>query len=437
MKIVSRRIRGLLGCALLANLALAACSAAATPTDPLPTLPETTPTLTARASEIPSPTATRTVTPVPPTRTPRVEDTPTATQAALEGEPIVLQFIEMVNSSMGWGFSRDAMGVDRVLETIDGGQTWRDVSPPVAAPEQSEQTKTALGYFPNSSTAWIIYQVNPSFFIPDELNVWYTTDRGRNWTTSAALAIPPDSEFHELSDLHFIDPRNGWLISHVGVGMNHDYFTMFATTDAGESWQLVVDPFMTPDIQGCLKTALSFVNASTGWLTVDCQGVLAGAFIYQTVDGGISWETIQRPTQEEDPSLFSRAFCGTHTPLWSAPESGTVSLKCVPEDDFTAEENYIYRTEDGGLSWQILPMPEGDLLMLDDQVGWALSSDIHQTLDGGRTWNYLSTVTWEGQFSFTSRLAGWAIASDGEENALVRTSDGGISWQLLEPVLIP
>ncbi len=73
--------------------------------------------------------------------------------------------------------------------------------------------------------------------------------------------------------------------------------------------------------------------------------------------------------------------------------------------------------------------------MLDREIGWAVARQIYQTLDGGRTWRLIKSVTWDGQFSFVSAELGWAVARSGEERALVQTADGGRTWQLLDPVV--
>jgi photosystem II stability/assembly factor-like uncharacterized protein len=71
--------------------------------------------------------------------------------------------------------------------------------------------------------------------------------------------------------------------------------------------------------------------------------------------------------------------------------------------------------------------------MLDQNFGWALSRDIYKTTDGGLTWEHLKAVRWDGQFDFVDENNGFAVARSGEEIALVRTDDGGRTWQLLEP----
>jgi hypothetical protein len=45
-------------------------------------------------------------------------------------------------------------------------------------------------------------------------------------------------------------------------------------------------------------------------------------------------------------------------------------------------------------------------------------------------------VNWDGQFSFVDASNGWAVAQAEEEIALVRTTDGGRIWQMIEPQIV-
>jgi hypothetical protein len=67
----------------------------------------------------------------------------------------------------------------------------------------------------------------------------------------------------------------------------------------------------------------------------------------------------------------------------------------------------------------------------------ALGREIFISEDQGLTWTLLKQVAWDGQFSFIDRMNGWAVARNEEDIAFVVTVDGGSTWQLIEPALIP
>jgi photosystem II stability/assembly factor-like uncharacterized protein len=48
----------------------------------------------------------------------------------------------------------------------------------------------------------------------------------------------------------------------------------------------------------------------------------------------------------------------------------------------------VYTTVDKGDSWPASAYPGGELLFLNEKVGWELGRDIHKTVDGGQTWTH-------------------------------------------------
>ena len=99
--------------------------------------------------------------------------------------------------------------------------------------------------------------------------------------------------------------------------------------------------------------------------------------------------------------------------------------------------NFIYSTQDGGIGWESSPAPSGRLHLLNPDYGWMLGEEIHLTEDGGKTWTKINEVTWEGQFNFIDKYHGWAVARNDDEIALVKTENGGRSWTIIDPRLVP
>ena len=110
----------------------------------------------------------------------------------------------------------------------------------------------------------------------------------------------------------------------------------------------------------------------------------------------------------------------------------------IPADSGSGEpqkRTFVYATSDRGQNWQHteLPTPVFDLEFVDLQTGYAAGQDIYRTTDGGGTWTRIKSVNWQGDLSYINQENGWAVAHRGEESALVKTSNGGTTWQLLEP----
>ena len=66
-----------------------------------------------------------------------------------------------------------------------------------------------------------------------------------------------------------------------------------------------------------------------------------------------------------------------------------------------------------------------------------LGEEIHLTEDGGKTWTKINEIAWQGQFNFIDENHGWAVAKNEDEIALVKTENGGRSWMIVEPRLVP
>ena len=77
------------------------------------------------------------------------------------------------------------------------------------------------------------------------------------------------------------------------------------------------------------------------------------------------------------------------------------------------------------------------LIFFDPQNGLLLGRDIYRTADGGRHWEYVKSVNWDGQFTFIDSQIGWAVARADDQVALVKTSNGGETWSIIQPVIAP
>jgi len=105
---------------------------------------------------------------------------------------------------------------------------------------------------------------------------------------------------------------------------------------------------------------------------------------------------------------------------------------------------YLYRTIDGGLSWQkrwISGVSKiGTIHFGDSQNGWVggSSGEIYRTTDGGQTWKRAELpFKYEiKQIQFVDLLHGWAIgfsliSTQKTMRALFRSNDGGETWQVM------
>ena len=346
------------------------------------------------------------------------------------------RFIWMIDAASGWGIARAAAPEDHVLRTSDGGRSWQDVTPPEPPVLPSAQSTDAVGTFPDSRVGWVAYVVSPVQPAPLEIHFWRTSNGGQEWESGGRVDL---GDFPEAAPIiAFGDMDVGWLLVEQFVGMGHHAFTLLRTQDGGRSWEPLAGPPSSEST--CHRTGIAFSGSLTGWMTGECPfEVGGGALLVVTHDGGVTWQPLEVPPPSAAPDLFGSALpCGARSPRLFAPESGSLVVTCTLDSaGGPQEQSYLYATTDGGVTWQTSAFPGGDLYLLDPNRGWALSTDIYWTEDGGGTWIKIKTVDWEGQFSFVEEMVGWAVARSVDESALVRTLDGGRTWELLEPIASP
>jgi photosystem II stability/assembly factor-like uncharacterized protein len=221
------------------------------------------------------------------------------------------------------------------------------------------------------------------------------------------------------------------------------------TIDGGKTWQLVAQTNFPPDRStagapsvNCGKSDLSFLNASTGWLTGGCTG---GVTFDVTRDGGVTWKA--QPLASPDGAAFSTDCDGGPCAL-SAPRfvSAGFGYMVLHDTHVTPARSWLYTSRDGGQSWTIhvLPGQETNISMVTASVGFAnvgpadsAARWLYRTDEGGTSWQpVLANV----QLSYValgcvSESRCWALSPsiNGSDSStrLHETTDGGRTWSLL------
>ena len=281
---------------------------------------------------------------------------------------------------------------------------------------------------------------------------------------SAPLAAQADFDPKALKGLHWrnIGPfRGGRTKAAVGVPSQPNVFYMgmvnggvWKTTDFGRTWQPIFDEMPSGSI-GSIDVSLSnpnviYVGSGEGLHRPD---LATGDGIYKSSDAGKTWQHVwvnndqQIPRVAIDPANPDRAYVAVlGHPYGPNPDRG------------------VYRTTDGGKSWQkVLYKDEytgaGDVAVApndgntiyanlwDSQQGpWenaafnGQNSGLFKSTDGGNTWHQLTkglptTADGIGRIGISisqsdpNRL--FIIVGANRGNALYRSDDAGESWSVV------
>lgn len=186
--------------------------------------------------------------------------------------------------------------------------------------------------------------------------------------------------------------------------------TLLKTADRGATWRRVLprQP-LGPDFERVL-----FTSTNAGW-------ALSRDVLLHTEDGGETWKTAK-----ELPEKF----------YYFGPGAATASAYYQMQPPTCGAT--VWQTRDGGASWTALPahLPRNDyeaVFFFNEQCGWVAGNyGIYGlTADGGRTWQQpkLEGRAHFSQIQFVSPQTGWMRAVMGHEGNLWATRDGGQTWQ--------
>ena len=327
--------------------------------------------------------------------------------------------------------------------------------------------------YPKQPTAGIndIFFLDQStgFAVNGSGSILKTTDGGLHWT------ITKHYQRDYLTEVKFVDSQNGFIISPFSyIGDSQDFIF---TTDGGSYWQstylgtsdaLTFLPLSTSEIiksgdQGTISKLDNFFGLWSEryrmptYFEWDIDVPYGDIKKFQKLNSGrilalgSSWKAFQVNFITDSVAfiLFSDDNGNTWDTLWcDLPE--VLSTFSFANDNFGwmgGNENKIYHTTDGGISWQlsyseINPAPYSSISKIeaiDPSTVFAVTTKgkIISSADGGINWDTTSIIPYSYYDSyfglkFINTQKGFVFGPD-----LWTTTNGGVNWTKVDDSIKP
>jgi hypothetical protein len=325
------------------------------------------------------------------------------------------------DGDVGW-----AVTDRRLVLTDDGGATWRTAGPPI---DYASGAPKGASFF-DADHGWLVSE--DSF--TSSLSLWRTADGGASWTRSMLPAVPNSPETMGDARTFWIDATHA--VIDVEGGMPNGFIDgLLFTADAGRTW---TEPTMRSVTQGAdgITGLPSFLDPQIGWLA----GGAPGTRLWATRDGGATWNL--------QPLAVPAGYLDDQGSFWGAPtffnRNDGVAARTFDNNQSTVL--VIYRTSDGGRTWQPVRNAAPDSASswsFPSQAEWILWDPYHTTMwrstDQGTSWTRGSTTGLPGDAApvMTDDLHGWAISINTGASGLYVTGDGGRTWTAIDPLTAP
>ena len=346
-----------------------------------------------------------------------------------EENGIQIDQFDFLNASSGW-----VLLDEQLFWTSDAGQTWEEIGPSIPPGATIQDIE-----FVDDNTGWMLWTtINADG--GSNFTIAQTANQGVEWsTTSPSLfELGETSAYSENASLGWLDEQTGWIVVKRSSSSNFSLGTLFTTSDGGNSW-----------IRSTLPVAdrVTFSDPQIGWAT----GGPTGDQIFKTQNGGVTWQSIEpdlpsnsvvtayNPLYVDGQGILVMTSLGTKDSLnlhvfngssndWLLTDQvtlnsqpGIIGLSIIDTKNFVVVipgTNLIVRMRNGvseilenhdGLSSSIT-----DLDMISRDVGWAKSVEAKCA-------------------TASSRDSGFDSVSCTSLSRILKTDNGGLTWQAIQP----
>ena len=315
-----------------------------------------------------------------------------------------------------------------ILKTEDGGDTWLEV------------------VFPTDNTWWegdvCFLNENDAILVGNTGSLYKTYDAGETWDDLLNRYF-----YFGISNAQFINETTGFVLTRYGnikglfktndggstwtmliqknyssfyfnnasVGYfaynNSGDFELLKSLDGGETWQVHYT-----DTLNLKPIKMIFINESEALIA-------SRSVLLKTSNGGEMWIDITPPQIDYISGISFKS-----------------SLEIFVVGQNSDEEFILLYSTDGGFLWQSVGLQNDgfgwDIKFINENTGFIACSNstIYKTTDGGINWyetmvNNNNSIVFHG-IDFPSEYVGYAVG-DGSHETIVKTIDGGETWDII------
>jgi photosystem II stability/assembly factor-like uncharacterized protein len=342
------------------------------------------------------------------------------------GHDVVYEF---VTPSLGWALDisfNSGSREYRVSRTVDGAKHWQQQFQGRIIGRAGQVVMTIMWIEPSvqffdNTHGFIAVGASDTYF---PLELIRTSDGGLTWSRVTL----PDPQPNYVT---FSDSRHGWLLANASgrpdqVGSPNQKLHLYATTDAGDSWQQLPDP--------PLETfGMSFRSPSEAWTWTRGR---SDSHLYSSRDSGNTWQRRELP----EPSGRQPGETAVVDNIRVLPQAGVVAYLHFASERGPYRGIDVFTSFDSGASWKFVPRGPNQVgpgwgAFEDASNWWRIDRGIvYKSSDSGQTWTPVpGDLTYEADFwryqliVLDSKHA-WAPVGIGDRTGLDITSDGGLHW---------
>ena len=352
------------------------------------------------------------------------------------------------------------VGYNTCLWTTDAGQTWARTDPALLQGFDFAGVSFAdtlhgwaIGFLPGSASSWLGRTADAGetwefLEIPDMVWPYGVLATGRLGVvvvgakrggtglivrTQDGGSSFSESEWPErMVHVHKVTERLMFALGEKGLLLHSE--------DAGVTWQVL----STVPGDSAQYNAFAFADSVHGL-------VAAGQFVLYTEDDGRTWNRgFPRFTDGIVGLTFSpsqTAWAISRGQIWRSPDLGQTwvpqlqhpstwfgSVSFADENIGLASGTYLFRTADGGTTWERNDTLSGPAAMISASSGWLLTKGVglFATRDGGMSWTLVDSSL--GKFDrlyadSLGKLILWSYDGRSRTTDVAWSPDAGVTWR--------